>query len=43
VLEADPELSVAEAARQAGCAFGTAWQVVQDFRLLHGGLEENGR
>lgn len=38
-LEADPGLSAAEAARRAGCAFGTAWQVVQDFRLLRGGLE----
>lgn len=34
VLEAAPNVSVAEAARRAGCAFATAWQVVQDFRLL---------
>ncbi len=36
VLEAEPTLSPAEAARRAGSAFTTAWQVVQDFRLLHG-------
>jgi len=34
VLEADPEVSVSEAARRAGCSFATAWQVAQDFRLL---------
>lgn len=34
VLEKDPELSVAEAARQAACSFATAWQAAQDFRLL---------
>lgn len=34
VLEADPGLSVAEAARRAGCSFATAWQVMQDFALL---------
>jgi len=34
VLERDPELSVAEAARRAGCSFAAAWQVVQDFTLL---------
>ncbi len=34
-LELDPELSVAEVARRAGCSFATAWQVVQDFRILH--------
>lgn len=36
VLEEDPDISVAEAARRAGCSFATAWQVVQDFRLLAG-------
>jgi hypothetical protein len=35
VLEKDPDVSVAEAARRAACSFATAWQVVQDFRLLH--------
>ncbi len=35
VLEEVPEVSVAESARRAGCSFATAWQVVQDFRLLH--------
>jgi hypothetical protein len=34
ILENEPEASVAEAARRAGCSFSTAWQVVQDFRLL---------
>lgn len=34
VLEEDAHVSVAEAARRAGCSFATAWQVVQDFRLL---------
>jgi hypothetical protein len=36
VLERDPELSVAEAARRAGCSFAAAWPVVQDFMLLRG-------
>jgi hypothetical protein len=34
VLERDPELAVAEAARRASCSFATAWQTAQDFRLL---------
>ena len=34
VLELDPELVVAEAARRASCSFATAWQTAQDFRLL---------
>ena len=34
VLEGEPAISVAEVARRAGCSFATAWQVVQDFRLL---------
>lgn len=38
VLEHDPELSVADAARCAGCSFATAWQVLQDFRLLNPSL-----
>lgn len=36
VLEDEPDVSVAEAARRAGCAFATAWLVVQDFQLLRG-------
>lgn len=43
VLEATPSLSVAETARRAGCAFGTAWQVVHDFRLLHGEVASAGQ
>ncbi len=35
VLEEEPDVIVAEAARRASCSFATAWQVVQDFRLLH--------
>lgn len=34
VLEREPELAVAEAARRASCSFATAWQTAQDFRLL---------
>lgn len=34
VLEADPEIGPAEAARRAGCSFATAWQVTQDFALF---------
>ena len=34
VLGEEPDVSVAEAARRAGCSFATAWQVVQDFRVL---------
>lgn len=34
VLERAPDLSVADVARQASCSFATAWQVVQDFKLL---------
>jgi hypothetical protein len=37
LLEQQPELSAAEAARQTRCAFATAWEVVQDFRLLADG------
>lgn len=33
-LEADPTLSAAAAARKASCAFATAWQVKQDFKVL---------
>jgi hypothetical protein len=36
VLEKNPGMSVADAARRAACSFATAWQVVRDFRLLHG-------
>ena len=38
-LEMQPEMSVAALARHVGCAFSTAWQVAQDFRLLHGVVE----
>jgi hypothetical protein len=34
VLERAPDLTVAEAARRAGCSFAAAWPVVQDFALL---------
>jgi hypothetical protein len=34
VLQKSPELSVADVARRAACSFATAWQAVQDFRLL---------
>jgi hypothetical protein len=34
VLERDPSLTPASAARLVGCAFATAWQVAQDFSLL---------
>ncbi len=34
VLERSPQLNVAEVARRASCSFGTAWQVVQDFKVL---------
>jgi len=40
-LEHEPAVAVAEAARRAGCSFATAWQVVQDFRLLHDGQRVN--
>jgi len=36
VLEKDPSLTAAEAARRVGCSFATAWAVVRDFGLLHG-------
>jgi hypothetical protein len=35
VLERHPELTVAEVARRSSCSFATAWQVAQDFRVLH--------
>lgn len=34
VLQRRPESSVSEVARRAACSFATAWQAVQDFRLL---------
>ena len=34
VLERSPSLSVADVARRTACSFATAWQAVQDFRLL---------
>jgi hypothetical protein len=33
-LERDPTLKVAEAARRARCAFSTAWEAAQSYRLL---------
>lgn len=33
VLEREPDLSVAAAARLVGCSFATAWQVAKDFAL----------
>jgi hypothetical protein len=33
-LEDTPDASVAAIARKASCSFATAWQAVQDFRLL---------
>jgi hypothetical protein len=33
-LERDPKLKVAEAARRARCAFSTAWEAAQSYRLL---------
>lgn len=41
VLEEDADVGVAEAARRAGCSFATAWQVVQDFRLLRSVLSRS--
>lgn len=34
-LEQAPDQSIAAIARTAACSFATAWQVVQDYRLLH--------
>lgn len=34
LLEARPDMTVAEVARRAYCAFSTAWQTKQDFDLL---------
>jgi hypothetical protein len=34
-LEREPTLTVAEAARRARCAFSTAWEAAQSYRLLH--------
>lgn len=34
-LERDPTLQVSEAARRARCAFSTAWEAAQSYRLLH--------
>lgn len=35
VLEKTPQLTVTEAARRAACSFATAWQAMQDFKVLH--------
>jgi hypothetical protein len=37
LLEAEPTLTPAEAARRAGCSFASAWQAVQDFALWRAG------
>lgn len=42
VLEKAPGLSVADVARRASCSFATAWQTLQDFRLLRAGTSEAG-
>jgi len=34
-LESQPQLTVADAARQVRCSFAVAWEVVQDFAVLH--------
>ena len=34
-FERDPTIQVAEAARRARCAFSTAWEAAQSYRLLH--------
>lgn len=34
VLERTPGLTVAEAARRAGCSFAAAWEAARDFGLL---------
>ncbi|MGM0577130.1 MAG: hypothetical protein ACQEXJ_15500 [Myxococcota bacterium] len=43
VLEREPDVSVAEAARRAYCSFATAWQVSQDFRLSRRALDSASR
>ena len=35
VLELESDLNIAELARRVGCSFATAWQVVQDYRILY--------
>ena len=42
VLEADPDITIADVARRAGCSFATAWQVVQDFALMRRARQEAG-
>lgn len=39
-LERAPDLSIAAVARKASCSFATAWQTVQDYRLLRVGEEQ---
>ncbi len=36
-IEHEPKQSIAALARKASCSFATAWQTVQDYRLLHPG------
>jgi hypothetical protein len=40
VLENTQGLSVAEVSRRASCSFATAWQAMQDFRLLRGATSQ---
>lgn len=35
VLENAPGITIAEAARRAGCSFAAAWQAAQDFKTLY--------
>jgi len=36
LLSREPDCRVSDVARRVGCSFSTAWDVVQDFRLLGG-------
>ncbi|MCP3918513.1 MAG: hypothetical protein GY711_23450 [bacterium] len=40
VLEADPDVTVAEAARRARCSFAVAWEVARDFAILQPGSKD---
>ncbi|MCA9643254.1 MAG: hypothetical protein KC492_21295, partial [Myxococcales bacterium] len=42
LLERQPSLSAAALAREARCAFATAWQVRRDFLLIHASAEAQG-
>lgn len=43
VLDRAPDLPIADVARKASCSFATAWQVVQDHRLLHRAVRSTRR